>query len=93
MSALLMHFPTISEGEYIQADGGIIRSGNGKQTTTDGSVYDGEWANDKMNGKGTLSHQSGAVYEGDFVKNQFHGRGKYTWPNGSYYDGDFIENR
>ena len=86
-------FLPLSEGEYLTADGGIVRSGKGKQTTEDGCVYDGEWADDKMNGKGTLTHPSRAVYEGEFIKNQFHGRGKYMWPNGSHYDGDFVENR
>lgn len=81
------------EGEYIQTDGGIVRYGKGKQTTTDGTVYDGEWCDDKMTGKGTLSHPSGSVYEGEFVRNQFHGTGKYMWPNGSFYDGDFVENK
>ncbi|XP_052260707.1 MORN repeat-containing protein 2-like isoform X3 [Dreissena polymorpha] len=81
------------EGEYIQQDGSIIRSGRGVHSTTDGSVYDGEWADDKMNGVGKLTHHSGAFYAGEFVNNQFHGRGVYTWPNESSYEGDFVENK
>lgn len=81
------------EGEYVQEDGSIIRSGRGIHTTKDGSIYDGEWSNDKMNGVGKLTHHSGACYAGEFVNNQFHGRGLYTWPNGSSYEGDFNENR
>lgn len=83
----------ISDGEYIQEDGSIIRCGHGQHTTTDGSVYDGEWNQDKMNGQGKLTHHSGAVYTGQFVNNQFHGHGVYTWPNGSAYEGEFVENR
>lgn len=82
-----------AEGEYIQQDGSIVRSGRGIHTTKDGSVYDGEWSEDKMNGTGTLTHHSGAYYTGEFVNNQFHGHGKYTWPNGSSYEGEFVENK
>lgn len=31
----------------------------------DGDVYDGEWKNDKANGKGTYVHVNGAKYEGE----------------------------
>ena len=83
-----------SDGEYQHgSDGSLDRNGFGVHTTSDGTVYEGEWRGDKMNGKGKLSHPSGAVYEGSFVNNQFHGNGKYTWPNQSSYEGDFVENR
>jgi len=81
------------DGEYIQQDGSIIRQGKGTHTTTEGSIFEGEWSNDKMNGIGKLSHPSGGCYVGDFVNNQFQGHGQYTWPNGSSYEGDFVENR
>ena len=32
----------------------------------DGDVYNGEWLNDKANGKGKYIHLSGANYEGDW---------------------------
>ena len=38
----------------------------------EGLRYEGEWANDKMNGYGKLDHPSGAHYEGNFVNNNFH---------------------
>jgi len=34
-------------------------------THADGDVYDGEWKNDKANGKGTYIHVNGAKYEGE----------------------------
>jgi hypothetical protein len=83
-----------SEGEYIHGnDGSMDRSGTGVHITTDGTMYEGEWSQDRMNGQGTLTHPSGAKYEGNFVKNQFHGSGTYTWPNNSSYTGQFNENR
>ncbi|KAK3087614.1 hypothetical protein FSP39_008381, partial [Pinctada imbricata] len=82
------------DGEYQHgSDGSLDRCGYGVHTTTEGTVYEGEWSKDKMNGKGKLSHPSGAVYEGQFVNNQFHGNGKYTWPNQSCYEGEFCENK
>ncbi|KAK7092055.1 MORN repeat-containing protein 2-like [Littorina saxatilis] len=82
------------EGEYMATEGGSLeRSGRGKHTTAEGTVYDGDWLSDKMNGTGTLQHPSGARYCGDFVNNQFHGHGSFTWPNGSFYEGQFVENR
>ena len=38
----------------------------GKLKHADGDVYDGEWKNDKANGKGTYIHVNGAKYEGDW---------------------------
>lgn len=82
------------DGEYQHgSDGSLERNGYGVHTTTDGSVYEGEWKGDKMNGRGKLTHPSGALYEGEFVNNQFHGQGKYTWKNNSFYEGQFNENK
>ncbi|XP_076437871.1 uncharacterized protein LOC143277032 [Babylonia areolata] len=82
------------EGDYLITEGGSLeRCGKGTHTTAEGTVYEGQWVGDKMNGIGTLSHPSGATYHGEFVDNQFHGKGCYTWPNGSNYEGQFVENR
>ncbi|RMX43099.1 hypothetical protein pdam_00006841 [Pocillopora damicornis] len=81
------------DGEYIQADEGLLRQGYGTHTTVDGLSYYGNWSGDKMNGQGKLLHPSGAIYEGEFVNNMFHGFGKYTWPDGSFYEGNFNENK
>lgn len=46
-------FALYIDGEYSHLeDGGIVRSGYGIHTTSDGLVYKGIWENDKMNGKG-----------------------------------------
>ena len=82
------------DGEYGASDEGTPqRTGPGTHTTPDGTVYNGTWTGDKMNGVGKIEFPSGALYEGEFVNNQFHGKGRYTWPNGSYYDGQFNENK
>jgi hypothetical protein len=33
----------------------------------DGDIYEGQWVNDKAEGKGTYSHANGAYYEGDWI--------------------------
>ncbi|KAK2165156.1 hypothetical protein LSH36_54g07007 [Paralvinella palmiformis] len=82
------------DGEYMMSPGGSLeRSGTGKHITSDGTVYTGQWVEDKMHGQGKIIFPSGATYEGIFVNNQFQGRGKYVFPNGSFYDGEFNENK
>ena len=44
-----------AEGEYEEKGAGhIVRSGSGTHTSATGTVYSGQWANDEMNGKGTM---------------------------------------
>jgi len=82
------------DGQYRQLQGGtMVRSGFGVHLSSDGTMYMGNWGNDKMNGSGRIQFFSGATYEGDFVDNCFNGKGQYTWPNGSRFDGKFENNR
>jgi hypothetical protein len=41
----------------------------------DGDIYEGEWANDKANGKGTYRHQNGATYNGEWKDDLQDGKG------------------
>lgn len=59
----------------------------------DGSVYEGDFANEKRTGKGKLTWPNGDVYEGDFVNGERTGKGKYTWSNGDVYEGDFVNGK
>eukprot|EP01112_Ceratiomyxa_fruticulosa_P023238 TRINITY_DN8800_c0_g1_i1.p1 TRINITY_DN8800_c0_g1~~TRINITY_DN8800_c0_g1_i1.p1 ORF type:complete len:198 (-),score=51.49 TRINITY_DN8800_c0_g1_i1:42-635(-) len=82
------------EGEWQKFEGIIKRHGKGVSTELEGTaVYDGEWKEDNMEGKGTFTYPSGAVYEGDWVNNKYQGNGKYTFPDGSYYEGEFVDNK
>ncbi|XP_017331242.1 MORN repeat-containing protein 2 [Ictalurus punctatus] len=82
------------EGECCQtSDGVAMRKGFGTQTSSSGTMYTGEWNDDKMNGSGTLSHPSGAVYKGQFRDNTYHGSGTYHFPDGTKYSGTFSNNR
>ena len=46
------------EGRKVRHGRGLFISGG-----ADGNVYDGEWANDKMHGRGTFRYASNAKYE------------------------------
>lgn len=83
------------EGDYMlsEIDGTAERTGTGSHFTAEGTVYVGQWKDDKMNGQGQITFPSGAVYQGDFVNNHFKGNGVYTWPNRSFYTGVFNENK
>ncbi|XP_014789518.1 MORN repeat-containing protein 2 [Octopus bimaculoides] len=82
------------EGQFLYTqDGNVQRSGFGRYIAAEGTVYQGMWKDDAMNGIGQLKHSSGDVYEGDFLNNQFHGEGTYTWANGSFVKGNFVRNK
>ena len=53
-----------------------MRHGKGKFYYQDGGLYDGEWKENKMCGKGKLFYQSGKIaYEGDWDNDTFTGYG------------------
>ncbi|CAF0722048.1 unnamed protein product [Didymodactylos carnosus] len=79
------------DGEYIVTEQGKIqRQGQGKHIGQDGLVYDGQWRNDLMNGRGLLTHDDGSQYDGEFVDNYFQGQGTYSWTDGAKYTGKFV---
>ena len=66
-----------------------------------GAKYEGQWKNDKKNGKGvfTSSHYFdcknfvGMKYEGDFKDDKFEGYGITTYTNGDKYEGEWKNNK
>jgi hypothetical protein len=71
-----------------------VRSGegilvmDGKNGTTK-YIYEGNFLNDKYNGKGTLTYNS-MSYTGDFVNGLMSGKGTNLYPNGDKYVGNFV---
>ena len=57
----------------------------------EGDKYEGEFNNDKINGKGIMTWDNGNKYEGEFKNNFFEGEGKLTFASKSYYQGQFVE--
>uniref|UniRef100_UPI00358EAA8A MORN repeat-containing protein 3-like n=1 Tax=Myxine glutinosa TaxID=7769 RepID=UPI00358EAA8A len=64
------------------------RSGWGKMTYANGSVYKGEWKKDKCNGDGLLLQANGDRYEGGWRNGEKHGPGQYFFcAAGRVYEG------
>ena len=64
---------------------GIIYYKNGK------IKYDGEFINDKLEGKGKYISENGDYYIGEFKKGLKHGKGTIYYKNiSTKYDGEFI---
>ena len=66
------------------------RCGYGVQIWTDGAVYEGNWLDNKAEGKGTFWHAEGDIYIGEFKADQASGFGVYTHMNGSRYEGEWV---
>ena len=49
-------------------------SGKGKMTYNDGSVYEGDWANNKKKGIGKMTYADGRVEDGRWENDKFLGR-------------------
>lgn len=70
-----------------------LRVGFGKLTYANGSVYEGEFANDLPSGSdGKLIFVDGREYQGTFVSGLMQGYGTLKWPNGDVYVGTFDAN-
>ena len=76
------------EGEFV--DGEYI---NGRYIFKSGSVYDGSFNNEKLNGFGVFKYSSGHVYSGNFKKGLKEGQGTYKWNRGETYDGSWKEDK
>jgi hypothetical protein len=56
-------------------------------------LYEGEWLNDKKNGKGKLFYEDGDYYEGNFVNDKRHGEGKVISKGKIVCSGNFVEDK
>jgi hypothetical protein len=67
-----------------------MRHGFGKMTFPNGYDYEGEWSNDKWNGKGKCKWPNGDSYDGEFINGRISGQGKFKFANGSSLQGFFL---
>ena len=65
------------------------RQGKGVILYKNGDKYDGEWANDKYNGKGIYYFHDGSTYEGGYKDDLKCGKGRYKFASGNKYEGNF----
>ncbi len=70
-----------------------IRNGKDQYTWDNGTSYNGEWYNNKVNGEGTLIYANGDKYIGNFVSSKKSGYGVYTWASGDSFSGSWLEDR
>lgn len=82
----------MSNGIYIGEIKGVLPHDKGKYKWLDQTVYEGDWEEGKMTGKGLIIWPSGARYEGEFSGNYLHGHGTFTTPSGSVYRGGWRMN-
>jgi len=52
---------------------------SGTYSWPDGRRYEGEWQNNKMNGKGKYFWPDGRSHEGEYFDDKKHGKGIYSW--------------
>ena len=62
-----------------------LKGPSGTYRFGDGIVYQGEFLNDKLHGKGKMIQPQKMVYEGDWNNNEMHGEGLYIWEDGRRY--------
>ncbi|EGR30902.1 hypothetical protein IMG5_121480 [Ichthyophthirius multifiliis] len=67
--------------------------GQGMLTHKDGSIYQGNWKYNQMEGFGTYQWPDGRVYIGEFIKNKKQGEGKFQWPSGRIYKGQWLDGK
>jgi hypothetical protein len=65
------------EGEWAEGR----KQGKGIYYKSDGSICDGEWRNDKLNGQASEHHPDGSRYCGEYSEGRKHGKGKLVWAN------------
>lgn len=55
-----------------------------------GDSYEGQYMNDKKNGKGTYLWKNGSKYIGNFENDYRHGYGQMYWQDGKVYKGKWL---
>lgn len=66
--------------------------GRGKMTFSEGSTYEGDYVDGKMEGEGRLIFSSGLIYTGQVKNNAFNGQGEIIFEDGLIYTGEIKDN-
>lgn len=71
---------------------GDCYEGHGVALFSDGSRYEGQFSNGRINGLGALYFANGDVYSGQWVNQLRQGRGRLRFKTGDEYLGEFHQN-
>ena len=58
-----------------------------------GHRYEGDWKNNKKEGKGIYYYNNGDRYEGNFINDKYDGKGVFYFSNGNRYEGNFKNDK
>ena len=68
-----------------------MRHGPGVQVWPDNAKYEGEWRENKANGRGKFWHADGDIYEGEWEDDVKHGKGAVFLATGEVVRGVWIQ--
>ena len=66
-----------------------MQHGQGCFYGNDGFFQRGQWIEDNLEGKSTISYPDGKVFNGEWNDKTQSGEGKSTWPDGDVYEGTY----
>ena len=64
-----------------------MRHGKGMMMQANGTLLDGQWAYDKMQGQGVFLSKRVESYIGEWKAGRRHGWGAVSWPKGDLFEG------
>jgi hypothetical protein len=83
----------VYEGNWKLVKGVKVKQGYGRlllpfdPQSASQEYYEGNWADDAIDGHGSYYYPDGAVYSGEWVGGKHQGRGKFLFANGTHFDG------
>jgi hypothetical protein len=81
-------------GKY---EGNLIENGNNREGRgvflCDGNRYEGEWKDDKQEGRGVMRYYDGSKYEGEWRYDDKEGKGIMIYSGGSKYEGEWKNDK
>ena len=91
--------PNLQPGDEVTWSGACVdgkASGEGRFTWRGNhgeNVYQGEFLEGRLHGRGLYKWAVGACYDGEFRDGNQHGSGTQTWPEGSRYLGEWLDGK
>ena len=93
-SSVKMKSFNLNKEQYHGQTFGGLKEGYGVCYYKNGDKYDGNWKENKREGKGVFFHnETGEVYKGNFSNNKPNGMGIYYYKNGDRYEGMFKDGK